>query len=52
MNLRGFGPADPLPPAEALRAFLDALGVPAARLPATLEAGRRCTAACWTAGGC
>jgi DNA-binding SARP family transcriptional activator/Tfp pilus assembly protein PilF len=37
VNLRGFGPADPLPPAEALRAFLDALGVPAARLPATLD---------------
>jgi DNA-binding SARP family transcriptional activator/tetratricopeptide (TPR) repeat protein len=37
VNLRGFGPADPLPPAEALRAFLDALGVPAARIPATLE---------------
>jgi DNA-binding SARP family transcriptional activator/tetratricopeptide (TPR) repeat protein len=37
VNLRGFGPADPLPPAEALRAFLDALGVPAARVPATVE---------------
>jgi tetratricopeptide (TPR) repeat protein len=37
VNLRGVGPADPLPPAEALRAFLDALGVPAARLPATLD---------------
>ena len=37
VNLRGFGPADPLAPAEALRAFLDALGVSAARLPATLD---------------
>ena len=37
VNLRGFGPADPLPPAEALRAFLDALGVAAARIPATLD---------------
>jgi DNA-binding SARP family transcriptional activator len=36
-NLRGFGPADPLPPAEALRAFLDALGVPAAQIPASLD---------------
>ena len=39
VNLRGFGPsADPLPPAEALRAFLDALHVPAAQIPAGLEA--------------
>jgi DNA-binding SARP family transcriptional activator len=37
VNLRGFGPADPLPPAEALRGFLDALGVPPAQIPATLE---------------
>jgi DNA-binding SARP family transcriptional activator/Tfp pilus assembly protein PilF len=41
VNLRGFGPsADPLPPAEALREFLDALHVPAAQIPADLE-GRR-----------
>jgi DNA-binding SARP family transcriptional activator/tetratricopeptide (TPR) repeat protein len=39
-NLRGFGPADPLPAAEALRAFLDAVGVPAAQIPASLD-GRR-----------
>jgi DNA-binding SARP family transcriptional activator len=37
VNLRGFGPADPLRPDEALRIFLDALGVPAAQIPATLE---------------
>jgi DNA-binding SARP family transcriptional activator/tetratricopeptide (TPR) repeat protein len=30
VNLRGFGPADPMPPGEALRIFLDALAVPAA----------------------
>jgi DNA-binding SARP family transcriptional activator len=36
VNLRGFGPADPLPVAEALRGFLDALQVPAAEMPATL----------------
>jgi DNA-binding SARP family transcriptional activator len=36
VNLRGFGPAEPLPPAEALRGFLDALRVPAARIPAGL----------------
>ena len=39
-NLRGFGPAEPLPPAEALRGFLDAVGVPAAQIPASLD-GRR-----------
>jgi DNA-binding SARP family transcriptional activator len=39
VNLRGFGPsADPLPPAEALREFLDALHVPAAQVPVGLEA--------------
>jgi DNA-binding SARP family transcriptional activator len=39
VNLRGFGPsADPLPAAEALREFLDALHVPAAQVPAGLEA--------------
>jgi tetratricopeptide (TPR) repeat protein len=37
VNLRGFGPADPLRPAEALRTFLDALAVPAAQIPATLD---------------
>jgi DNA-binding SARP family transcriptional activator len=36
VNLRGFGPSDPLPPAEALRGFLDALQVPAAQIPADL----------------
>jgi DNA-binding SARP family transcriptional activator len=37
VNLRGFGSASPLSPAEALRAFLDALQVPAARIPATQD---------------
>jgi DNA-binding SARP family transcriptional activator len=37
VNLRGFGPTSPLSSADALRAFLDALQVPAARIPATLE---------------
>jgi tetratricopeptide (TPR) repeat protein len=37
VNLRGFGPAEPLPPAEALRGFLDALRVPAAQIPASLD---------------
>jgi DNA-binding SARP family transcriptional activator/Tfp pilus assembly protein PilF len=37
VNLRGFGPAEPVPPAAALRAFLDALQVPAAQIPASLD---------------
>jgi DNA-binding SARP family transcriptional activator/tetratricopeptide (TPR) repeat protein len=37
VNLRGFGPADPLSPCEALRIFLDALAVPVAGTPATLD---------------
>jgi DNA-binding SARP family transcriptional activator/tetratricopeptide (TPR) repeat protein len=37
VNLRSFGHADPLRPAEALRIFLDALAVPAAQVPATLD---------------
>lgn len=39
VNLRGFGPSgSPLTPPDAVRVFLDALGVPADRLPATAEA--------------
>ncbi len=39
VNLRGFDPAGaPLAPAEAVRLFLDALAVPAARIPAGLDA--------------
>jgi DNA-binding SARP family transcriptional activator len=38
-NLRGFGPrVTPAPPEEVIRGFLGALGVPAAELPARLEA--------------
>ncbi|WP_433078108.1 BTAD domain-containing putative transcriptional regulator [Dactylosporangium sp. CA-052675] len=37
VNLRGFDPADaPMPPADAVRGFLAALGVPAERIPADL----------------
>jgi len=37
VNLRGFDPAgQPVRPAEAIRGFLDALGVPAERIPAGL----------------
>ncbi|WP_329219416.1 tetratricopeptide repeat protein [Streptomyces sp. NBC_01485] len=39
VNLRGFDPAaPPVPPQEALRGFLDALGVPPQRIPAGLDA--------------
>ncbi len=39
LNLRGFDPSgDPLAPAEAVRAFLDALQVPPAQIPAGLQA--------------
>ncbi|HTJ33502.1 MAG TPA: BTAD domain-containing putative transcriptional regulator [Dactylosporangium sp.] len=37
VNLRGFDPANrPMPPADAVRGFLDALGVPAERIPGDL----------------
>jgi DNA-binding SARP family transcriptional activator/tetratricopeptide (TPR) repeat protein len=36
-DLRGFGPADPLSPADALRVFLDTLRVPTDQIPATME---------------
>jgi hypothetical protein len=39
VNLRGFGPAGTaVDPGQALSGFLDALGVPAARIPADLDA--------------
>ena len=39
VDLRGFSPdAVPVPPAEAVRGFLDALGVPSSRMPAAAEA--------------
>ncbi|MFE7172657.1 BTAD domain-containing putative transcriptional regulator [Streptomyces sp. NPDC057616] len=39
VNLRGFDPSGaPLPPDRAVRGFLDALGVPASRVPESLDA--------------
>lgn len=39
VNLRGFGPGEQaMSPSEAVRGFLDALSVPAARIPASVEA--------------
>ena len=37
VNLRGFGPSDPMTPADALHGFLEALQVPSALIPASLE---------------
>ena len=53
VNLRGLDPATPpMEPAEALRFFLDALGVPPYRIRPTPRAGPPCSAACSTASGC
>jgi tetratricopeptide (TPR) repeat protein/transcriptional regulator with XRE-family HTH domain len=38
VNLRGFGPGPAVRPAEAVRGFLDAVGVPPERVPDTLDA--------------
>jgi DNA-binding SARP family transcriptional activator len=38
IDLRGFDPAAPVDPAVAVREFLDALGVPAARIPTSPQA--------------
>lgn len=39
VNLRGFDPSgEPVPPAEAIRGFLDALGVPPEKIPAMAQA--------------
>lgn len=39
VNLRGFDPARvPMSPAQAIRAFLDAMGIPAGQIPAGLDA--------------
>jgi DNA-binding SARP family transcriptional activator/Tfp pilus assembly protein PilF len=39
VNLRGFDPTHrPMPPEEAVRGFLEAFGVPAARIPSGLDA--------------
>ena len=53
VNLRGFDPSGaPATPAEAIRGFLDALGVPPERIPPARRPRRGCTAACWRTGGC
>ncbi|WP_341718125.1 BTAD domain-containing putative transcriptional regulator [Micromonospora sp. FIMYZ51] len=38
LNLRGYDEAEAMTPAEALRSFLEALGVPDARIPVTTDA--------------
>ena len=54
VNLRGFDPSgSPMDPADAIRAFLDALGVPGrSRSRPTSTRRRPCTAACSPTGGC
>jgi DNA-binding SARP family transcriptional activator/Tfp pilus assembly protein PilF len=37
VNLRGFGPLEPLAPGEVLRGFLDALQVPSGQVPGSVE---------------
>ena len=37
VDLRGYGPGAPLPPAEAVRGFLDAFAVPPKEMPTTLD---------------
>lgn len=38
LNLRGFGPGDPMAPAEALEVLLRGMGVPAEQVPADVDA--------------
>ena len=38
LNLRGYDPSEPVPPADAVRLLLEALAVPAARIPAGEQA--------------
>jgi DNA-binding SARP family transcriptional activator/tetratricopeptide (TPR) repeat protein len=38
LNLRGFGPGDPMAPAEALEVLLRGLGVPGEQVPADIDA--------------
>ena len=46
VNLRGFDPSgNPAAPAEVVRGFLDALGVPPEHIPLTVARRRPCTAA-------
>jgi hypothetical protein len=51
VNLRGFDPSgEPVRPAEAIRGFLDALGVPAERSRPGWPSRRRCTGPGWPDG--
>jgi hypothetical protein len=53
VNLRGFDPGGSVvSPAEAVRGFLDAFGVPAVPVPPAWRRRPGCTAACWRGGGC
>jgi len=53
VNLRGFHPVGTAMSAgEAVQVFLDALQVPAYRIPASLQGRSISIGACWRAGGC
>ena len=52
VNLRGYDPRAPLPPADALAGFLRALGVPGVTSRPSRRSAPRCTAAFWPGGGC
>lgn len=42
VNLRGFGPEEVISPGEAVRGFLDTLGLPPERIPVDLDAQAAC----------
>jgi hypothetical protein len=53
VNLRRFDPSGAaVTPDQAVRGFLDALGVPAQGIPVDFQARVGCTGACWPGGGC
>jgi hypothetical protein len=52
VNLRGYDPGQPVPPADALAGFLRALGLAGQDIPPGRMSAPPLTAACLTGGGC
>ena len=52
VNLRGYDPGQPVPPADALAGFLRALGMAGQDIPPGTTSAPPPTAACSTGGGC